>query len=224
MSEAKFRAVLFDLDGTLVDTAPDLVATLMALRARRGLPVLDSSLFRHHASRGALGLLEAGFVDQPEFQPSSLRAEFLDHYASNLWNSSRPFDGVENALAELAGMGFELGIVTNKPAFLTVPLLVQAGWSDLFGCVISGDTTARAKPHADPVLEACRRLALDPASCLFIGDDRRDVQAGRAAGVATAVAGWGYLAPGESADAWGADWQLSSPGDLLELLAEGILE
>lgn len=221
---SQFKAVLFDLDGTLVDTAPDLVATLMALRSRRGLPSLDPGTLRHHASRGALGLLEAGFSDQAESEPSRMRDEFLAHYARNLWHLSRPFDGIEPMLDRLANAGFALGVVTNKPGYLTRPLLEQAGWAGRFGCVVAGDTMARAKPYPDPVLEACRRLDMDPASCVFVGDDRRDVEAGRAAGVATIVASWGYIPPDEDALAWGADWQIERPGDLLAMLAGEVLE
>ncbi len=214
-----FKAVLFDLDGTLVDTAPDLIGTLMALRERSGLPALESGQFRHHASRGAAGLLEAGFADQPAADLAALRTDFLAHYQSNLWVRSQAFECMEEVMAALSGAGLKLAVVTNKPGFLTAPLLDSAGWTDRFACVIAGDTVAHAKPHPEPVMEACRRLALEPARCLFIGDDRRDVEAGRAAGVVTAVAGWGYLPPDEDSGEWGADWHFAEPADLLGLIA-----
>lgn len=213
------QAVLFDLDGTLVDTAPDLVASMLVLRQRAGLEEVDPAAFRHHASRGAVGLLEAGFAGQPVADLAALREAFLDHYRDNLWVHSQPFDGVEAVLEQLAAAGLQLGIVTNKPGFLTMPLLARAGWDDRFGCVIAGDTVAHAKPHPEPVVEACRRLGTEPGRCLFVGDDRRDVEAGRAAGVVTAVAGWGYLPPGEDGRGWGAEWYFAEPVGLLGLFA-----
>ncbi|MCH8479098.1 MAG: HAD hydrolase-like protein, partial [Wenzhouxiangella sp.] len=157
-SPAVVAAVLFDLDGTLADTAPDLIGTLQVLRSRRQLPPLPESLLRHQASRGALGLLEAGFADQPGLEWRALRPEFLEHYAENLWVRSRPFAGIEAVLDALAEAGLVMAVVTNKPGFLTEPLLLAAGWDQRFACVISGDTVARSKPAPDPVLAACHRI------------------------------------------------------------------
>ncbi len=213
-----FQTVLFDLDGTLVDTAPDLVASMMVLRQQSGLADADPAVFRHHATRGAVGLLEAGFAGQPDADLNALKAAFLDHYRDNLWVHSRPFAGVEAVLEQLTVAGLRLGIVTNKPEWLTLPLLGQAGWDERFGCVVCGDSVARAKPHPDPVVEACHRLDTELGRCLFVGDDRRDVEAGRAAGVATAVAGWGYLPPGEDGRGWGAEWFFAEPLEMLEML------
>lgn len=221
---AAVAAVLFDLDGTLVDTAPDLIGTLQALRSRRGLSPLPEPSLRHQASRGALGLLEAGFADQPGLDWQALRPEFLEHYANNLWVRSRPFAGIEAVLDGLADAGLVTAVVTNKPGFLTEPLLQAAGWSQRFACVISGDTVARSKPAPDPVLAACHRVGRDPGQCLFVGDDERDVTAGRAAGTLTSVARWGYLPPGLDSTLWGADWQFEQPEQITSLLLSEILE
>lgn len=212
------RALLFDLDGTLVDSAPDLIATLMHLRVRHGLPELPADRFRPMATRGAIGLLEAGFAGVPDFEPGSLRDEFINHYRANLWRLSRPFAGIEALLQRLADAGFRLGVVTNKIETLAKPLLEQAGWSDRFGCVIAGDTTARSKPDPEPVLEACRRLGVEPEQAVFVGDDERDMLAGRRAGTATVAAAWGYLPERLDRARWPADAWIERPEELDALL------
>lgn len=218
MNARRFRAVLFDLDGTLVDTAPDLIGTLQALRTARGLAGLEGDLLRPFATRGALGLLEAGFGPETGIEPASLREEFLAHYAANIWRNSRPFDGVEALLADLQQRGLEMGVVTNKIGALAGPVLEHAGWASHFGCLVAGDTTARSKPDPAPVLLACKRLGVAPSDVCFVGDDRRDVEAGRAAGTATVVAAWGYISPGEDIAAWGADMIIDQPLALLDHL------
>ncbi|MFU8831769.1 MAG: HAD family hydrolase [Wenzhouxiangella sp.] len=212
------KAVLFDLDGTLVDTAPDLVGTLMALRAARGLDEMEESALRPMATRGALGLLEAGFGHEPGYEAADLREEFLSHYAANIWVRSCVFDGIEHLLKQLQQQGLGLGIVTNKVEALAVPVVEKAGWADLFACLIAGDTISRSKPDPAPVLEACRRLNLAPEEVMFVGDDPRDVEAGRGAGVMTVVASWGYLPAGDDASGWGADVVINHPSEVLTLL------
>jgi N-acetyl-D-muramate 6-phosphate phosphatase len=208
------RAVLFDLDGTLVDSAPDLIGTLLHLRAERGLPPVEVAALRPMASRGALSLLEAGFGSESGIDPASLREAFLEHYAANLWVQSRPFDGIQELLELLKSDAVALGIVTNKVESLAVPLLEQAGWSKLFDCLIAGDSTPKSKPDPQPVLEACLRLGVSPEQTLFIGDDLRDIRAGRAAGTCNIVAAWGYLPAGESGHEWGADAVIAHPAQL----------
>jgi N-acetyl-D-muramate 6-phosphate phosphatase len=217
MNSHAVRAVLFDLDGTLVDTAPDLIGTLQALRAARNLPGLEGDLLRPFATRGALGLLEAGFGPETGIEPASLREEFLAHYAANIWRESRAFVGIEPLLAALRERGLEMGVVTNKIEALARPVVQHAGWQSMFGCLVGGDSTSRSKPDPAPVLMACERLGVAPAETCFLGDDRRDVEAGRAAGTMTVVAAWGYLPVGEDIEAWGADRIIERPLDLLEL-------
>ena len=205
--------MLFDLDGTLVDSAPDLFAALASLRAQRGLAPLEYESLRHYASRGAMGMIEAGFDDQPGLERETLRKEFLEYYAGNLWVDSKPFDGVEQALNQIAEKGLGLAVVTNKITRLAQPLVRAAGWQERFECVIGGDTTAFPKPHPAPVLEACRRLGVHPGEVLMVGDDVRDIQAGQRAGSLTAAATWGYIAPGEEPPNWGADFLLTQPSE-----------
>ncbi|TVS12354.1 MAG: HAD family hydrolase [Wenzhouxiangella sp.] len=215
----RIRAVLFDLDGTLVDSAPDLLATLAWLRRSHGLPELqDYQSFRHLASRGALGMIEGGFADRPDLDRTRLRSQFLDRYAANLWVESRAFDGIEGLLQLLKARDLRLGVVTNKLAFLAEPLIRAAGWQDRLECVIGGDTAAFPKPHPAPVLEACRRLSVQPGQALMVGDDVRDIRAGLSAGSLTAVAGWGYLGPDDPPQGWGAHHVLARPTHLMEIL------
>lgn len=212
------RAVLFDLDGTLVDSAPDLLAALAWLRQARGLTPLDYNALRHHASRGALGIIEAGFPDRPELDRERLRAEFIDRYARYFWVESGIFEGIGSMLERLRANGMALAVVTNKLSRLALPLVAAAGWVDTFGCVIGGDTANRPKPHPAPVLEACRRLGVHPGDAMMVGDDQRDIEAGKLAGCLTAAATWGYIAPGESPREWGADHLLTHPNDVHEYI------
>jgi len=209
---------LFDLDGTLVDSAPDLLGALAWLRSRHELDPLDYSGLRHHASRGAMGLIEAGFKDRPDLDRDRLRKDFLDRYASNLWCDSRTFGGIEDLLRQVSRCGLGLAVVTNKLKYLAEPLVLAAGWQSIFDCVVGGDSTPMPKPHPAPVLEACRRLRVHPGQALMIGDDIRDIEAGRRAGCLTAVAGWGYIPPNENPHQWRAGHVVSRPEDLIKII------
>lgn len=215
MSAGVPAAVLFDLDGTLVDSAPDLLGALDHVLARRGLPPSDHARLRHYAARGAAGILEAGLGDAAD---EEARREFLDHYGNHLWDRTRAFAGVDAMLERLAGRGIAMGVVTNKISRFAEPVIAHAGWTACFGCVITGDQVARPKPDPEGVLEACRRLGASPQQTLYVGDDRRDVSAGRAAGVVTVIAGWGYLAPDEDIGQWRADRIAQHPRDLIDSL------
>lgn len=213
------QAVLFDLDGTLVDSAPDLVATLGWLRSRHQLRPIDLKGMGALASRGALALIEAGFADRPDIDRSLLREQFLRRYADHLWQESRIYDGVEALLDRLGSLGLALAVVTNKPKVLADALIQSAGWSGLFQHVVGGGCTALAKPHPAPVLEACRRLGVNPAEAWMVGDDRRDIEAGRGAGSLTFAAAWGYLA-GEDPNSWGPHRVISTPRELHSIVNE----
>ena len=216
------RAVLFDLDGTLADTAPDLSGALNRMRERRGLAPLATEALRPHASSGARGLIGAGFdiaPGHPDYE--SLREEFLDDYEAHLMRESTLFDGVLELLDALESRGLAWGIVTNKIERFTIPLVGLLGLHARAGCVVSGDTTPHAKPHPAPLLEAARRLAMAPGQCLYVGDDERDMLAARSAGMGAIVAGYGYLGSGTPPRDWGADHIIDSPADLLGLLAGG---
>ena len=216
---AKARSVLFDLDGTLADTAPDLGYALNQLRLARGLPELPTEQLKIHASSGARGLLHAGFGMRPE-DPAYLqmRDEFLDIYEKNLSRGTTLFPGVAALLDELDARGMAWGIVTNKAQRFTFPLLRALALMDRAGCVICGDTTPFAKPHPAPLIEALSRLGTTPDLCMYVGDDERDVQAGRAAGMRVIVARYGYLGNGTPPEQWGADGFVDSAAELGPLL------
>lgn len=211
------RAILFDLDGTLADTAPDLAAAVNRLRAARGLAPTPYELLRPTASAGARGLIGAAFGLKPgDDGYEELRIGFLDMYEEALAVKTRLFDGVATMLDGLHDRGLKWGIVTNKAARFTDLLVPQIGLGDA-ACVICGDTTPHSKPHPAPLLEAANRLALVPQECWYVGDDLRDIEAGRAAGMPTIAATWGYSGNTEPL-AWGADAIVEMPMDLLKLI------
>lgn len=211
------RALLFDLDGTLADTAPDLAAAVNKMRSDRGLGHTPFDILRPLASAGARGLIGAAFGIGPgEAGYDDMRREFLDNYAAAIANHTTLFDGIVSLLDEVSTLGLSWGIVTNKPALYTDALVPKIGLTHA-ACVISGDTTPHAKPHPEPLFEAARRLQLSPTDCWYVGDDLRDIDAGKAAGMPTIAAGWGYCGNTEPAD-WLADLIASHPLDLLPLL------
>jgi phosphoglycolate phosphatase len=212
------QAVLFDLDGTLADTAPDLTYALNRVRGARGLPPLPLAATRPVASQGARGLIGAGFSIHPgDPGYDALRDEFLAVYAENLCRETRLFAGIPELLDRLEARALPWGVVTNKAERFTFPLLDLLKVRSRSACVIGGDTTGRIKPHPDPLLAASRAIGLAPQSCIYLGDDRRDVEAGQAAGMKTAIAKWGYL-NGQDPENWNADHMIEAPRDLLRIL------
>jgi 2-phosphoglycolate phosphatase len=212
------QAVLFDLDGTLADTAPDLTYALNQVRGARGLPPLPLAATRPYASQGARGLVGVGFDLRPgDPGYDALRDEFLAVYAANLCRETRLFAGIPELLDRLEACALPWGVVTNKAERFTLPLLDLLEVRSRSACVIGGDTTGRIKPHPDPLLAASRALGLAPQVCIYLGDDQRDVEAGRAAGMKTAIAMWGYL-NGEAPETWNADLTVAQPLDLLRFL------
>ncbi len=212
-------AVLFDLDGTLVDTAPDLAAALNRVRSARGLAPLPLAHLRPHASHGSRGLIGAGMgvtPDDPAYVP--LRDAFLVHYEAALCVESAPFAHVETLLAAIEARALAWGVVTNKALRYTAPLLAQLGLEARAKAIVCGDTTPHAKPHPAPLVEAARRLGVPPARCVYVGDAERDVIAGTAAGMRTIVARYGYIRDDETPDQWGADGVIDTPEELLRWL------
>ncbi len=211
--------ILFDLDGTLLDSADELGAALNALLERHGEPQQPFAKIRQVSSNGAPGLLGLGFGmqrDNPRFP--DLRTEFLDIYQQNLGSTSRLFPAIPALLDALDARGYTWGIVTNKAGWLTEPLIKKLALDTRAACVISGDTTARAKPHPDPLLHACALLDASQEECLYVGDAERDIQAGRAAGMTTVAALYGYVNEGDDPSAWSADYYVETPKELHELI------
>ena len=213
------KTVLFDLDGTLLDTAPDLAAALNAVLRANGREPLPFEAIRPVVSHGGRALIEPGFgldPGHPEFEP--LRRQLLDHYQAHIADRTRPFPGMEAVLETLEARGIDWGVVTNKPGWLTEPLLQKLGLLDRAACVVSGDTLAERKPHPAPLLHACELTGESPSRCLYVGDAQRDIEAGRNAGMPTLVALFGYFLAGDRPETWGADALIEHPAGILDWL------
>jgi 2-phosphoglycolate phosphatase len=211
--------VLLDLDGTLVDTAPDLAAAANRMRVARGIEPLPIGELRPYVSHGARGMVGRAFnvmTDDPRY--ADLRSEFLSEYESALCVESVLFAGMDHTLQQLERRGIKWGIVTNKFARFTLPLVQALNLSDRAACVVSGDTTQFAKPHPAPLLHALACSAVDASQAMYVGDDQRDIDAGHAAGMRTVVASYGYLGNGVPYQQWGADAIIDSPPEILRLL------
>ena len=215
----KIQAVLFDLDGTLVDSAPDLGAAADKMRTDRGLPAYPLERYRPMAGAGARGMLEIAFGLAPESSDfAAMKEEFFANYEAALTQRSFVFEGVEDLIAQLLARGIKWGVVTNKAERFTLPLTAQMPLFSSASAIISGDTTPHAKPHPEPVLEAARRMAVEPKHCVYVGDDLRDIIAGRAAGMWTVAASYGYLGKATEVQEWGAHANIASIADLLPLI------
>lgn len=215
---AATRAVLFDLDGTLLDTAPDMVGALNQLLSENGREGLRFEDVRCSVSHGARALVRLGFPGTREPKFEELRQRFLDIYRTRLSVDTRLYDGVLAALARLEAAGVPWGIVTNKPGSLTLPLLEHFGLHARARIIVSGDTLAERKPHPAPLLHAAAILGVHPRDCIYIGDAERDVLAGQAAGMKVYVALFGYIPSNERPDNWPANGWLQSPEAMAELL------
>jgi phosphoglycolate phosphatase len=216
------RLVLFDLDGTLADTAPDLAYALNQTLVRHGRDALPFERIRPHVSHGGIALIRAGFAiepDHPEFQ--RYREDLLAVYQANIARETTLFPGMAEVLEQLELHSVGWGVVTNKPAWLTDPLMAGLGLTRRAACIVSGDTTANSKPHPGPILHACEATDTAPRECLFIGDAERDIIAGRAAGTTTLTALFGYLDEQDRPDSWGADDSVATPAQILEKLGLG---
>lgn len=214
------RAVLFDLDGTLIDSAPDLAGAANDMRVARGLAPHSLEHFRPMVGSGARGMVGCAFdVAPPDPQFAALRDEFLQRYEARMTQETRVFPAVLPLLEALRVHEMPWGVVTNKAARFAEPLVRALGLHERAAALVCGDTTPHSKPHPEPLLEAARRLRVHAAGCVYVGDDLRDVQAGKAAGMSTIAVAWGYLGLGESIDAWGADHIVQTPQHLLHLLA-----
>lgn len=215
------RAVLFDLDGTLIDSAPDLGDAADKMRTDRGLPSLPEAMYRPMAGAGARGMLKVAFDISPEHADyNAMREEFFVNYEHAMTVRTYIFDGVQEVIEALRQRDMLWGVVTNKMARFTDPLTQAMPLFSSASAIVSGDTTAHAKPHPAPMFEAARRLGLPPEVCLYVGDDERDIAAGRAAGMHTVAASYGYLGEKTNIASWGADLHIDSPLSLLQWLTK----
>lgn len=211
-------AVLFDLDGTLLDTAPDMVAALNELCRLRSVPELPYQTARAQVSNGTLGLLRVAFPGTDPSQRPDLQQQFVQLYSARLANETRLFSGMEPLLNRLEQQSIRWGVVTNKPRQLTEPLLAALGLLERSACTVSGDTLAERKPHPRPILYALEQITALPEHSIYVGDARRDIESGRAAGTATIAVGYGYIEPGQDPYAWDADFVVSTPRELSNLI------
>ena len=212
------KLALFDLDGTLLDSAPDMVATVNRMRAARGRPPMPLAELRPHVSRGSRAMSAAAFPELGGDVPQDMIREFLDTYESELGRHGMPFDGVPQLLDALEAAGGRWGIVTNKPEYLAKQVLPQFGWDTRCAVLIGGDSLPERKPHPLPLLHAAETLGTDIADCVYVGDDERDIAAARAAGMRSVVALWGYRLPEEAPAGWGGDVLVEVAADLLDPL------
>ena len=215
------EAVLFDLDGTLIDSAPDLGAAVDQMRVSRGMPSLALDVYRPLAGSGARGMLAVAFGMTPQ-DPlfEVMREEFFSNYEQCMTQRTNAFEGVGDMIQSLCQARLQCGVVTNKSARFTEPLTRGMPLFATAGAVVSGDTTPHAKPHPAPLLEAARRMGVESARCIYVGDDQRDIQAGLAAGMGTVAAEYGYLGNKADTAAWGAHARIKSPHELLQLLIQ----
>jgi phosphoglycolate phosphatase len=222
LNGAEYNAVLFDLDGTLVDTAPDMVAVLQHLQHQHGIEPAPYELARSNVSNGAIGLLTLGFPELEIEFGDELHQEYLERYAEMICEESRIFDCLADLLNSLDDLRCPWGVVTNKPEQLTNPLLVALGLADRSACIISGDTLSVRKPNPAPLLLACDVIGVDPETSIYIGDAERDIQAGRRAGMATIAAGYGYITADDDPREWDADVIATSSEELTQIVLKAV--
>ncbi|AKE52383.1 HAD-IA family hydrolase [Kangiella geojedonensis] len=214
------KGILFDLDGTLLDTAPDMALALNIQRELHDLAPLPYSEIRPYVSHGAVAMLRIGFgIGISDANFNAMREQYLHIYSENIAVKTDLFDGLGEFLKELERIGIKWGVVTNKPEFLTIPLLTALNLNKRSSTVISGDTIEPRKPNPAPLFAACKQAALIPSQCIYVGDAERDIAAGRAAGMRTVLAQWGYITPEDNTDCWEADITLEQPDELYSLLS-----
>jgi 2-phosphoglycolate phosphatase len=222
LNGAEYNAVLFDLDGTLVDTAPDMVAVLQYLQREHGVDPVPYELGRSYVSNGAVGLLTLGFPEHDIDIGDAMHQQYLERYTETICEESRVFEGLAELLDQLDDMNCPWGIVTNKPEQLTVPLLVALGLADRSACIVSGDTLAVRKPDPAPLLLACEFTGVDPETSIYIGDAERDIEAGQRAGMATIAAGYGYITAEDDPREWDADVIATTTEELTQIVLNAV--
>ena len=215
----RLRAVLFDMDGTLLDSAPDFIAICQAMRAERKLAPIADKLIRDQVSGGARAMVAATFAMDPEHAEfEALRLEFLERYQQHCAVLTRPFDGINELLEDIEKANLRWGVATNKPVRYAEPIMQQLGLAQRSAVLVCPDHVSRSKPDPEMLLLACQQLQLEPGEVLFIGDDERDIEAGRAAGCRTVAVSYGYIHPQDNPANWGADALVEHPRELRQLL------
>ncbi|MFP5422579.1 MAG: N-acetylmuramic acid 6-phosphate phosphatase MupP [Gammaproteobacteria bacterium] len=219
----RLRAVLFDMDGTLLDSAPDFIAISQAMRAERGLPPIADKLIRDQVSGGARAMVAANFAMDPEAEGfEALRLEFLDRYQAHCAVLTRPFDGMDELLNDIEQAKLIWGVATNKPVRYAEPIMQQLGLAQRSAVLVCPDHVSRSKPDPEMILLACAKMGVEPAATLFVGDDERDIEAGRAAGCKTAAVTYGYIHPQDNPRNWGADAVVDHPLELRTVLEQAL--
>lgn len=219
----RLRAVLFDMDGTLLDSAPDFIAICQAMRSERGLPPISDKLIRDQVSGGARAMVAANFAMDPEAAGfEALRLEFLERYQHHCAVLTRPFDGMDELLRDIEQAKLIWGVATNKPVRYAEPIMQQLGLAQRSAVLVCPDHVSRSKPDPEMILLACEKIGVSPAATLFIGDDERDIEAGRAAGCKTAAVTYGYIHPQDNPRNWGADVVVDHPSELRTVLERAL--
>jgi len=219
---AEYNAVLFDLDGTLIDTAPDMVTVLQLVQQEHGIEPAPYDVARSYVSNGAIGLLTLGFPEVEIEFGDDLHQQYLERYAEMICQESRVFDSLDGLLDQLDDLDCPWGIVTNKPEQLTVPLLVALGLAERSSCIVSGDTLSVRKPDPAPLLLGCDLIGVDAATSIYIGDAERDIEAGRRAGMATIAAGYGYITPDDDPREWDANVIATTTEELAQIVLKAV--
>ena len=222
LNGSEYNAVLFDLDGTLVDTAPDMVAVLQQLQREHGIDPVPYDLARSNVSNGAIGLLTLGFPEAEIEIGGDLHQQYLERYSDVVCEASQVFDGLHELLDQLDAMDCPWGVVTNKPGQLTDPLLVALNLADRSACIVSGDTLSVRKPDPAPLLLACDLIGVDPGASIYIGDAERDIEAGQRAGMATIAASYGYITAGDDPREWDADVIATTTEELTQIVLKAV--
>ncbi|MGB4073052.1 N-acetylmuramic acid 6-phosphate phosphatase MupP [Pseudomonas sp.] len=219
----RLRAVLFDMDGTLLDSAPDFIAICQAMRAERGLPPIADKLIRDQVSGGARAMVAANFAMSPDTEGfEALRLEFLERYQDHCAVLTKPFDGINELLDEIEQAKLTWGVATNKPVRYAEPIMQQLGLASRSAVLVCPDHVSRSKPDPEMILLACAKIGVEPAATLFVGDDERDIEAGRAAGCKTAAVTYGYIHPQDNPRNWGADVVVDHPLELRDVLERAL--
>jgi len=219
---AEYNAVLFDLDGTLIDTAPDMVTVLQHLQQEHGVEPAPYHIARSYVSNGAIGLLTLGFPEVDIEFGDEFHQQYLERYAEMICQESRVFDGLDGLLDQLDELDCPWGIVTNKPEQLTEPLLIALGLAERSACIVSGDTLSVRKPDPAPLLLGCDLIGVDAGTSIYIGDAERDIEAGRRAGMATIAAGYGYITPDDDPREWDANVIATTTEELTQIVLKAV--